>query len=96
MFIHFATLLQNNEKFWESLRDLLQKISQNKEAEKQLFIGFRASPKHQACALQNRYRTYFRVPQKWNILAARYRGPLSNYPQIFQTIAGIYNLSFVG
>ena len=31
--------------------------------------------------------------KKWNILAARYRGHLSNYPQIFQTIAGIYNLT---
>ena len=31
--------------------------------------------------------------KKWNILAARYRGHLSNYPQIFQAIAGIYNLS---
>ena len=31
--------------------------------------------------------------KKWNILAARYRGHLDSYPQIFQTIAGIYNLS---
>ena len=31
--------------------------------------------------------------KKWHILAARYRGHLSNYPPIFQTIAGIYNLS---
>ena len=31
--------------------------------------------------------------KKWHILAARYRGHLSNYPTIFQTIAGIYNLS---
>ena len=30
--------------------------------------------------------------KKWNILAAR-RGHLSSYPQIFHTIAGIYNLS---
>ena len=34
--------------------------------------------------------------KKWHILAARYRGHLSNYPQIFQTIAGIYNLSRAG
>ena len=34
--------------------------------------------------------------KKWNILAACYRGPLDNYTQIFQTIAGIYNLPFVG
>ena len=33
--------------------------------------------------------------KKWHILAACYRGPLDNYTQIFQTIAGIYNLSFV-
>ena len=31
--------------------------------------------------------------KKWHILAARYRGYLDSYPQIFQTIAGIYNLS---
>ena len=31
--------------------------------------------------------------KKLNILAARYRGHLDPYPQIFQTIAGIYNLS---
>ena len=31
--------------------------------------------------------------KKWNILAARYRGHLHSYPQIFHTIAGIYNLS---
>ena len=31
--------------------------------------------------------------KKWHILAARYRGHLSSYPQIFHTIAGIYNLS---
>ena len=35
----------------------------------------------------------FAYLKKWHILAARYRGHLSNYPQIFQTIAGIYNLS---
>ena len=29
--------------------------------------------------------------KKWRILAARYRGPLDNYTQIFQTIAGIYS-----
>jgi len=34
--------------------------------------------------------------KKWNILAARYRGHLSNYPQIFHTIAGFYNLSRAG
>ena len=34
--------------------------------------------------------------KKWHILAARYRGHLDSYPQIFQTIAGIYNLSRVG
>ena len=31
--------------------------------------------------------------KKWHILAARYRGHLDSYPPIFQTIAGIYNLS---
>ena len=35
----------------------------------------------------------FAFPQKWHIRAARYRGHLDSYPQIFQTIAGIYNLS---
>ena len=34
--------------------------------------------------------------KKWQILADRYRGRLDLYAQIFQTIAGIYNLSFVG
>lgn len=34
--------------------------------------------------------------KKWHILAARYRGHLDSYPQIFQTIAGIYNLSRAG
>jgi len=34
--------------------------------------------------------------KKWHILADRYRGLLSNYPKIFQTIAGIYNLSLIG
>ena len=34
--------------------------------------------------------------KKWHILADRYRGHLHLYAQIFQTIAGIYNLSFVG
>ena len=33
--------------------------------------------------------------KKWNILAACYRGPLSNYPQIFQTIAGLHNFLLV-
>ena len=33
--------------------------------------------------------------KKWRILADRYRGLLTDYAQIFQTIAGIYNLSFV-
>lgn len=33
--------------------------------------------------------------KKWHILAARYRGHLDLYAQIFQTIAGIYNLSFI-
>ena len=32
--------------------------------------------------------------KKWSILAARYRGQLDHYSQVFQTIAGIYNLSF--
>ena len=31
--------------------------------------------------------------KKWHILAARYRGHLDSYPTIFQTIAGVYNLS---
>ena len=31
--------------------------------------------------------------KKWHILAARYRGHLDSYSQVFQTIAGIYNLS---
>ena len=31
--------------------------------------------------------------KKWHILAARYRGHLDSYPKIFQTIAGIYNLT---
>ena len=34
--------------------------------------------------------------KKWRILADRYRGYLDHYAQIFQTVAGIYNLSFVG
>ena len=33
--------------------------------------------------------------KKWQILAARYRGHLDHYAQIFQTIAGTYNLSYV-
>ena len=33
--------------------------------------------------------------KKWRILADRYRGRLDLYAQIFQTIAGIYNLSFI-
>ncbi len=33
--------------------------------------------------------------KKWQILADRYRGRLDLYAQIFQTIAGIYNLSFI-
>lgn len=33
--------------------------------------------------------------KKWRILADRYRGHLDLYAQIFQTVAGIYNLSFV-
>lgn len=32
--------------------------------------------------------------KKWSILIARYRGQLEHYSQIFQIIAGIYNLSF--
>lgn len=32
--------------------------------------------------------------KKWSFLAARYRGHLEYYSQIFQTIAGIYNLFF--
>ena len=32
--------------------------------------------------------------KKWNILAARYRGHLDRYAQIFQTICGVFNLSF--
>ena len=31
--------------------------------------------------------------KKWRLLADRYRGRLTDYAQIFQTIAGIYNLS---
>ena len=31
--------------------------------------------------------------KKWHILAARYRGHLDSYSQVFHTIAGIYNLS---
>ena len=34
--------------------------------------------------------------KKWHILADRYRGLFSDYAQIFQTIAGIYNLSLIG
>ena len=37
--------------------------------------------------------TTFAHLNKWNILVARYRGHLDSYPQIFHTIAGIYNLS---
>ena len=33
--------------------------------------------------------------KKWRILADRYRGRLDLYAQTFQTIAGIYNLSFI-
>ena len=33
--------------------------------------------------------------KKWRILADRYRSHLDLYAQVFQTIAGIYNLSFV-
>ena len=35
----------------------------------------------------------FALLKKWHILAARYRGHLDSYSQVFQTIAGIYNLS---
>ena len=35
----------------------------------------------------------FALLKKWHILAARYRGHLHSDPQIFHTIAGIYNLS---
>jgi hypothetical protein len=35
-------------------------------------------------------------PKNQRAYAARYRGPLDNNAQIFQTITGIYNLSFVG
>ena len=31
--------------------------------------------------------------KKWNILAARYRGRLDRYAQIFQIICGVFNLS---
>ena len=34
--------------------------------------------------------------KKWQILAARYRGQLDHYAQIFQTIAGLHNFLLVG
>ena len=34
--------------------------------------------------------------KKWNILAARYRGLLSDYAQIFQTISGLHNFLLAG
>ena len=34
--------------------------------------------------------------KKWQILAARYRGQLTDYAQIFQTIAGLHNFLLVG
>ena len=34
--------------------------------------------------------------KKWQILAARYRGQLEHYAQVFQTIAGLHNFLLVG